>query len=71
MPEVLKRVDIDDILLKFSNKMLVENELPDQLAVMNLVPVPKKLQKLQRYRINITNFQTDKSNDPKPYSSCN
>ena len=42
MPEVLKRVDIDDILLKFSNKMLVENDLPDQLAVMNLIPVPKK-----------------------------
>ena len=42
MPEVLKRVDIDDILLKFSNKLLVENDLPDQLAIMNLIPVPKK-----------------------------
>ena len=42
MPEVLKRIDIDDILLKFSNKLLVENDLPDQLAVMNIIPVPKK-----------------------------
>ena len=42
MPEVLKRIDIDDILLKFSNKLLVENDLPDQLAVMNIIPLPKK-----------------------------
>ena len=42
MPEVLKRIDIDDILLKFSNKLLVENDLPDQLAVMNIIPVPEK-----------------------------
>ena len=41
MPEVLKRVDIDDILLKFDNKALIEHDLADQLAVMNLIPVPK------------------------------
>lgn len=52
MPEVLKRVDIDDILLKFSNKMLVDHDLPDQLAVMNIIPVPKKgdLSQVSNYR---------------------
>ena len=39
---VPKTDHIDDILRKFSNKMLVENDLPDQLAIMNLIPVPKK-----------------------------
>ena len=42
MPELLKRLDIDDILLNFSNKVLVDHDLPDQLAMMNIIPVPKK-----------------------------
>ena len=52
MPEVLKRVDIDDILLKFSNKVLVEHDLPDQLATMNIIPVAKKgdLSQTSNYR---------------------
>ena len=52
MPEVLKRVDIDDILLKFSNKVLLEHDLPDQLAVMNIIPVLKSgdLSQTSNYR---------------------
>ena len=29
MPEVLKRINIDDIILTFSNKLLIEREKPD------------------------------------------
>ena len=52
MPEVLKRADIDSILLQFSNKMLMEHDLPDQLAVMNIIPVSKKgdLSQVSNYR---------------------
>ena len=52
MPEVLKRADIDDILLQFSNMMLMDHDLPDQLAVMNIIPVPKKgdLSQVSNYR---------------------
>ena len=44
MPESLKRLDmdIDDILLKFSNKMLLENVAPEKLSTLTIIPVPKK-----------------------------
>ena len=52
MPEVLKHVDINDILLKFRNKVLIEHDLPNQLAVMNIIPVPKSgdLSQTSNYR---------------------
>ena len=73
MPEVLKRIDIDDILLKFSNKLLVENDLPDQLAVMNIIPVPKKgdLSMTSNYRGIALTSLISKLINPKPYSPCN
>ena len=41
MPETLKRIDCDEILLKFSNKSLIENQAPEQLSTLTLVPFPK------------------------------
>jgi len=38
MPEVIKRADIDDILLGFANKI---GDLPSQLGSINLLPIPK------------------------------
>ena len=32
MQEVLKRINIDDIILDFSNKILLENKTPEQLS---------------------------------------
>ena len=39
MPEVLHRINIDDIILEFANKLLEENELPEQFSILNLVPL--------------------------------
>ena len=41
MPEILKRCDIDDILLHFANKLLINREKPDQFTILNLKPIPK------------------------------
>jgi hypothetical protein len=41
MPETLKRIDVDEILLKFSNKLLIEGLSPEQLSTITIVPVPK------------------------------
>ena len=41
MPEVVKRCDIDDILLLFSNKILMEGRKPDQLSILDITPIPK------------------------------
>ena len=41
MPEVLKRINIDDIILHFANKMLLENETPEQCSTLNILPIPK------------------------------
>ena len=41
-PEVMKRVDLDDIILDFCNKALINGEIPDQWKHMNIIPVPKK-----------------------------
>ena len=40
-PEVLKRCDIDDIVLKFANKLLLNLEKPDQWSESNLIPIAK------------------------------
>ena len=51
-PEVMKRVDIDDIILEFCNKTLHNGDIPDQWRHLNIVPVPKKgnLTKTDNYR---------------------
>ena len=51
-PEVLKRVDVDDLILDFCNKALVDGDVPDQRKHLNIVPVPKKgnLTKVDNYR---------------------
>ena len=41
MPEVLKRINIDDIILSFSNKVLLNNETPEQFSTLNILPIPK------------------------------
>ena len=41
MPEVLKRINIDDIILSFSNKVLLENQTPEQFSTLNILPIPK------------------------------
>jgi hypothetical protein len=50
--EVLKRVDIDDIVLNFCNDALCDNKIPDQWRISNIVPVPKTgdLTKTDNYR---------------------
>ena len=51
-PEVLKRVDIDEIILEFCNEALCEGQVPTQWKTCNIVPVPKKgdLTKTDNYR---------------------
>ena len=41
MPEVIKRCDIDDIILKFSNKLLIDGVKPDTFTTLNITPIPK------------------------------
>ena len=41
MPETIKRAEVDNILLKISNRILMEGVSPDQLSVLNILPVPK------------------------------
>ena len=40
-PEVLKRCDLDDIVLEFCNRALLEGEKPKQWSVLNIIPIPK------------------------------
>ena len=42
MPETLKRADVDETLLMFSNKLLIEKQAPEHFSTLNIVPVPKK-----------------------------
>ena len=51
-PEVLKRCNLDDIVLKFCNSALLEGLAPDQWKISNIIPVPKKgdLSKPDNYR---------------------
>ena len=51
-PEVMKRVDIGDVILKFCNDALCDGLIPDQWKISNIVPVPKKgdLTKTDNYR---------------------
>ena len=40
-PEVLKFCDFDEIILSFSNKLLINNEKPQQWADVDIKPLPK------------------------------
>ena len=40
-PEVLKRCDLDDIILNFCNDALINGRKPDQWSILNLIPIPK------------------------------
>ena len=37
----LKQCDIDQIMLEFANKVLVEGDKPQQWSVINIIPLPK------------------------------
>ena len=41
MPEVIQRINIDDIILRHANSLLEEQEKPDQFSILNLIPLPK------------------------------
>ena len=41
IPDILKRCDIEDILLHFANKLLINRKKPDQFTILNLKPIPK------------------------------
>ena len=51
-PEVLKRCDLDDIILDFCNDALLNDRKPDQWLLLNLIPTPKSgdLRKGKNYR---------------------
>ena len=58
-PEVLKKTDLDDIVLDFCNRALLDGDVPDQWKSSNIVPVPKKgdLTKVDNYRgISLTSI---------------
>ena len=58
-PEVIKRVDLDDIILSFCNNALAKGQVPDQWKLSNIVPVPKKgdLTEADNYRgISLTSI---------------
>ena len=59
MPEVLKCVPIDDIVLDIINKSCINSELPDLWNISNIVPVPTSgdLTKTDNYRgISLTSI---------------
>ena len=59
MPEVLKYVLIDDIVLDIINKSYINSEQPDLWNISNIVPVPKSgdLTKAENYRgISLTSI---------------
>lgn len=52
VPEILKRCDLDDIMLDFCNKLHIDGEKPDQWGINNIIPTPKKgdLSLVKNYR---------------------
>ena len=41
-PEVVRRCNLDDIILDFCNNTLMHKHKPEQWSILNIVPVPKK-----------------------------
>ena len=57
--EVIKRANIDEIVLNFCNEALSNNKIPDQWKISHIVPVPKTgdLTKTDNYRgISLTSI---------------
>ena len=52
MPEVIKRCNLDDIILEFCNNILMKGDKPEQFSLLNIIPIPKKgdLSKTSNYR---------------------
>ena len=52
VPEVLKWVLIDDLVLHISNKAFMDRELPRHWTIINIIPIPKSgyLTKTDNYR---------------------
>ena len=42
VPEILKRCNFDDIMLDYCNRLHIEGEKPEQWAINNIKPLPKK-----------------------------
>ena len=40
-PEVIKRYDLDDIIIDFANRLLNEDVKPKQWSEINILPIPK------------------------------
>ena len=40
-PEVLKYCNLDETMLNYANKLLIENQKPQQWSDINLIPIPK------------------------------
>ena len=51
-PEVLKRCNLDEEILGFCNRALLEGRKPEQWSIMNIIPIPKTgdLSKGNNYR---------------------
>ena len=78
MPELVRRVDLDDIILKISNKFYIDNQMPEQLGIINLIPLPKSrnLSIMGNYRgialISIVEFHSlRQSHDFEPDEAFN
>ena len=39
--EVVKRCDLDYVILQFCNRALIERDVPDQWSSLNIIPIPK------------------------------
>ena len=39
--EALKHCDFDDIIVKYANKLLIDQEKPDQWSDIHIIPLPK------------------------------
>jgi hypothetical protein len=52
VPETLKWVPLDDLMLHIINRALIDHEMPDQWTILNIVPIPKSgdLTKTDNYR---------------------
>ena len=40
-PEVLKYCDLDETMLRYANRLLIDNQKPQQWSDNNLIPIPK------------------------------
>ena len=40
-PKVLKYCDLDETILRYANRLLIDNQKPQQWSDINLIPIPK------------------------------